>query len=312
MSTKFNALIQAGNIKLYLLIYVDDILITGTHVDHISTLITNLSKLFSMKDLGPLHYFLGIEDVRSFHGLSLTQTKYTLDLLHRTNMTDAKPVSTPTASGKCLSINDGTPLHDGTQYRSVVGALQYLTLTRPDISFAVNQVCQFLHSTTNVHWAVVKRILRYLKHTPTYGLFYTPSTLQLTGYSDSDDAGDPDTRILTGDTCIYLGSNLISWSSKKQSGVSRSSTEAEYRQLAYTATHISWFRTLFRDIDIPLQSLTLWCDNVIAISLASNPVFHTRTRHVEVDYHYIRWFARRLTLAIYAPEMNSRISSPRV
>ncbi|PRQ18867.1 putative RNA-directed DNA polymerase [Rosa chinensis] len=279
---------HSGNIKLYLLIYVDDILVTGTHADHISTLITNLSKLFSMKDLGPLHSFLGIEVVRSSHGLALTQTKYTLDLLHRTNMTDAKPVSTPAATGKRLSLTDGTPLHDGSQYRSVVGALQYLTLTRPDISFVVNQVCQFLHSPTNMHWVSVKRILHYLKHTPTYGLFYTPSNFKLTGYSDSDYAGDPDTRISTGGTCIYLGTNLISWSSKKQSGVSRSSTETEYRQLAYTAAHISWLRALFRDLCIPLQSPTLWCDNISAISLASNPVFHTRTRHVEVDYHYIR------------------------
>lgn len=115
-------------------------------------------------------------------------------------MLDASPMSTP-SSGKRLSITDGTSLPDGTQYRSVVGALQYLALTRPDISYAVNQVCQFLHSPTNVHWVAVKRILHYLKHTPTCGLCYTPSSLHLIGYSDSDYAGDLDTRISTGGTC---------------------------------------------------------------------------------------------------------------
>ncbi|XP_050379847.1 uncharacterized mitochondrial protein AtMg00810-like [Argentina anserina] len=161
-----------------------------------------------------------------------------MDLLHRTHMLDASPVSTPSSS-KRLSLTDGTPLADGTEYRSVVVALQYLTLTHPDISYVVNQLCQFLHSPTTVHWVAVKRILRYLKHTPTSGLFYAPSSLNLVAYCDSDYAGDPDTRISTGGTCIYLGSNLISWSSKKQNEVSRSSTETEYRQLAYTAAHLS-------------------------------------------------------------------------
>jgi hypothetical protein len=134
----------------------------------------------------------------------------------------------------------------------------------------------------------VKRILRYLQGTSTHGLFYTSGALTVAAYSDSDYAGDPDDRRSTGGYCLYLGSNLVSWSSKKQRGVSRSSTEAEYRQLAYTAAALSWFRSLFRDLQLSLARPKLWCDNIGAISLASNPVFHTRTRHVEVDYHYVR------------------------
>ncbi|KAK9912116.1 hypothetical protein M0R45_035990 [Rubus argutus] len=203
-------------------------------------------------------------------------------------MLEAKPVSTPAITGRRLSLHDGQPLSDPTTYRSVVGALQYLTITRPDIAFAVNQVCQFMHHPTSTHWIAIKRILRYIKNTYSHGLFYRPGSFTLTAYSDTNYAGDPDDRISTGGSCIYLGPNLVSWSSKKQQGVSRSSTEAEYRQLAYTAATISWFQQLFRDLRLPLSYPKLWCDNISAISLASNPVFHTRTRHVEVDYHYVR------------------------
>ncbi|CAL9017956.1 unnamed protein product, partial [Prunus brigantina] len=255
---------------------------------HISTLIQGLSRLFSMKDLGPVHYFLGMEILCTPNGLSLTQSKYIKDLLTRTKMQDAKHISSPVASGRRLSLHDGVPLADPSEYRSVVGALQYLTLTRPDIAFAVNHVCQFMHQPTSAHWVAVKRILRYLNGTSTHGLFYKPGSLSLMAYSDADYAGDPDDRHSTGGYCLYLGSNLISWSSKKQGGVSRSSTEAEYRKLAYTAAAISWFRALFRDLQLSFSCPKLWCDNISAISLASNPVFHARTRHVEVDYHYVR------------------------
>ncbi|CAL8147678.1 unnamed protein product [Prunus armeniaca] len=234
-----------GSIHIYLLIYVDNILVTGSDPSCITTLISNLGRQFSMKDLGPANYFLGMEFVRTPSGLSITQTKYVVDLLKRVNMHEAKPVPTPALSGRRLSISDGDPLPDPTEYRSTVGALQYLTLTRPDIAFVVNQVCQFMHHPTTAHWLAVKRILRYLNGTLTHG-------------------------------------------SKKQHGVSRSSTEAEYRQLAYTAATLSWFRALFQDLHLPAPCPKLWCDNISALSLASNPVFHSHTRHVEVDYHYVR------------------------
>ncbi|XP_024156283.1 uncharacterized mitochondrial protein AtMg00810-like [Rosa chinensis] len=240
-----------------------------------------------MKDLGPLHYFLGIEVQRQSHGLSLTQTKYVTDLLKCTNMIDAKPITSLAASGKRLSIHEGTLLSDPTQNRNTVGALQYLTLIRPDIAFAVNQVCKYMHrpTTYTLHWVAVKRILCYLKHTPTHGLFYQPSSLSITAFSDADYAGDLDDRHSTGGYCVYLGKNIISWSSKTQCTVSRSSTETEYRQLAYIAVEISWLRYLFKDLQLSLTCPKIWCDNINSISLASNPLFHARIRHLEVDYH---------------------------
>lgn len=241
-----------------------------------------------MKDLGPLHFFLGIEVLFSSDGLYLSQTKYVTNLLKNTKFLDAKPVSSPAQTRKKLSMYDGESLADAMGYRSIVGALQYLTLTRPDISFAVNQVCQFMHQPRTTHWTALKRILRYLKNTHDHGFFYQPGPLFLEAYSDADYTGDPDDCNSTRGYYIYLGYNPISWNAKKHCTVSRSSTEAEYRQLAYTAAEILWLRTLFKDLGVFLSVPLIWCHNISSISLASNPVFHARMKHLEVDYDYVR------------------------
>ncbi|XP_017187728.2 uncharacterized mitochondrial protein AtMg00810-like [Malus sylvestris] len=232
-------------VYLILLIYVDDILLTGNNDKQMQWLIEKLGTLFSMKDLGPLSYFLGVEVTYSGENMHLTQSKYALDLLERTKFTAVKPVSTHVPAGQKLSQYVVEPYSNPEQYRTVIGALQYLTITIPDLSYAVNQVCQFMHMPRTTHWTAVKRILRYLKATHDHGLVYKPGDVRLNAFSDADYAGNPDTRHSTGGFCIYLGTNLISWSSKKQKTVSRSSTEAEYRQLAYTAAELSWLGSLF-------------------------------------------------------------------
>ncbi|XP_021833818.1 uncharacterized protein LOC110773602, partial [Prunus avium] len=263
---------NTDGVYLLLLIYVDDILITGNQDCKIQSLITSLGKAFAMKDLGALKYFLGIEATRTATGLYLSQHKYTCDLLVRAHMQDSKPCATPVGSGSQLSATDSVPLSDPREYRSVVGALQYLTVTRPDITYAVNQVCQHMHQPTLVHWIAVKRILRYLKGSPSDGLFFTPGSTSLVAFSDSDYAGDPDSRWSTGGFCLFLGPNLISWSSKKQRTVARSSTESEYRQMAITTTEIVWVRQLLLELSIPQPTPpVLWCDNTSSIALASNP-----------------------------------------
>jgi hypothetical protein len=170
-----------------------------------------------------------------------------------------------------------------------VGALQYCTLTRPDIAYSVNQLCQHLHAPCSTHWTAAKRVLRYLQGTSDHGLFYTKGPLQLNAFCDSDWAGCPDDRRSTTGFAVFLGDCLISWSAKKQAVVSRSSTEAEYRSLSTTTAELFWLRMLFKELGIPLSvAPVLWCDNVSALALASNPVFHARTKHIEVDYHFIR------------------------
>jgi hypothetical protein len=161
--------------------------------------------------LGSLHYFLGIEVIPVKDGLLLSQQKYIRDLLNKTNMADAKPVSSPMSSSSALSTFTGDPMEDLSLYRSTVGSLQYLSLTRPDLAFAVNRVCQFMHRPTKLHWQAVKRILRYLKHSITHGLLlHKNSSTSIQAYSDADWAGCPDDRHSTGAYCVFLGTNLIS------------------------------------------------------------------------------------------------------
>ncbi|KAM2558058.1 hypothetical protein TB2_015106 [Malus domestica] len=271
------------------LVYVDDIIVTGPSSSVCNSIISQLSSQFPIKDLGDLHYFLGLEVQKSTSGAFIHQSKYILDLLKRTKMDGAKPCATPLSSVKL--DHTGSLLSNPDDYRSIVGTLQYLTWTRPDLSFAVNLVCQFMHSPREPHFQAVKRILRYLKGTLGFGLWFpkTTSPLLLNAYSDADWAGCSWDRRSTGGFCIFLGPCLVSWSAKKQHTVARSSTEAEYRSLAHTAAEITWICQLFSDIGFKLSSLPqIWCDNVSAIALASNPVFHARTKHVEIDYHYIR------------------------
>ena len=293
---------RTSSTVLYLLVYVDDILLIGSNDLVVQHLITDLSHHFSVKDLGQLSYFLGIECQFTKDGLLLSQKKYISDLLQRTNMLECNPKSTPMSSKTKLSAQDGSPLSNGEYFRSVVGSLQYLSFTRPDISFAVNKVCQFLHNPLDSHWEAVKRILRYLSHTSNSAMTIRPgSSFNLTAYSDfesldhllaysdADWAGDIDDRRSTGGYCVFFGPNLISWSSRKQPTVSKSSTEAEYKSLALATCDLIWLQNLLGEIGVSLyRPPTLCCDNIGATYLAANPVMHSRTKHIDLDYHFVR------------------------
>nr|CAN61640.1 hypothetical protein VITISV_021909 [Vitis vinifera] len=284
---------------VYLLLYVDDMIITGSTPSLVHTFITRLSNEFSMKDLGDLHYFLGVEVQANEKGLFLSQTKYALDLLQRASMIDAKPISTPFVVGQHLSA-EGTLFSDPTLFRSLAGALQYLTITRPDLSFSVNSIFQFMHAPTEDHFRALKRILRYVKGTAHHGLqLHKQSTRDLLGYSDADWAGCPDTRRSTTGYAIFFGANLISWSSKKQSTVSRSSAEAEYRSLAVATADIAWIIQLLRDLHVTLSvPPKILCDNQSAIFMAVNPVTRPRSKHIAIDYHFVRELVDKGTLKI--------------
>lgn len=292
--------LNKDSVLTYILVYVDDIVVTGSNAEVVERTIKTLSDRFSLKDHGELSYFLGMEATRTKAGLSLTQTKYITDLLVRHKMADAKPVSTPMASTCSLTASHGVKLPDSTTYRTLVGSLQYLSLTRPDISFAVNRLSQFMHEPTTIHEDAAKRVLRYLAGTVTKGIFFSASTpLNLHAYTDADWAGDKDGYSSTGAYIVYLGKQPISWSSRKLKGVARSSTEAEYRALAEAASEVKWISSLLTELGIKSSTTpTVFCDNIGATYLSANPVFHSRMKHLALDYHFVREQVHNGTLRV--------------
>ncbi|XP_057996515.1 secreted RxLR effector protein 161-like [Hevea brasiliensis] len=206
--------------------------------------------------MGQSDYFLGIEVHHLTAGLLLTRSKYIDDHL----------------------------------VKQIWQIAMYLSLTRPDVSYAVHRVSQFLHEPTENHWSACKCIMRYLKHNQHYGLFLRQSsTPHLSAYADADWASNPEDRKSVSGYAIYLGTNLVYWSTRKQPTVARSSTEAEYRSVGAATTELVWLKSLLQDIGFSSSSCsTLWCDNVRATKLASNPVFHSRTKHIEVEFHFVR------------------------
>jgi histone deacetylase 1/2 len=293
---------SAGMVAL--LLYVDDIVITGSDTAGIHEVIYELSMVFDMKDLGPLSYFLGLEVTRVKQGIFLSQTKYATDLLIKSGMDTIRSCSSPCLPHYQMTKSQGTPLKDPTVYRSIVGALQYLTFSRPDIAYAVNTVCQFMTSPTDVHYAAVKRILRYLQGTLQKGLFFSSTgalnnSVHIKAFCDADWAGEVIQRRSTTGFVVYLGLCPVSWQSKKQGTVSRSSTESEYRSLANTAAEISWLRHLLCDLKVQVpRAPLLKCDNLSAIALASNPVFHSKIKHLDNDFHFVRERVQRSDLCL--------------
>ncbi|KAJ9536396.1 hypothetical protein OSB04_un000431 [Centaurea solstitialis] len=220
-------------------------------------IISRLKSEFAMKDLGPLSYFLGIAVTRHSGGLFLSQRKYAAEIIDRAGMSTCKPSLIPVDRKPKLGANASKSYADPTQYRRLAGALQHLTFTRPDITYAVQQKCLFM--------------LIQGRHT----------------YADW--GGCPDTRRSTSGYCIYLGDNLISWSAKRQPTLSCSSAEAEYRGVANVVSESCWLRNLLLELHCPIRKATVvYCDNVSAIYLSGNPVQHQRTKHIEMDIHFVR------------------------
>ncbi|XP_055814312.1 uncharacterized mitochondrial protein AtMg00810-like [Solanum dulcamara] len=208
---------RQGTHMAYILLYVDDIILAASSDDLRQSIISLLSSEFAMKDLGPLSYFLGIAVTPHAGGLFLSQKKYASEIVDRAAMSSCRPSPTPVDTKPKLSATSRTSYADPTLYRSLAGALQYLTFTQPDITYAVQQICLFMHDPKDEHMLALKRIVRYIQGTLDYGLHLYPSfTSTLISYTDADWGGCPDTRRSTSGYCVFLGDNLISWSAKRQ------------------------------------------------------------------------------------------------
>ncbi|CAL1387232.1 unnamed protein product [Linum trigynum] len=283
---------QQGAATVYMLVYVDDIVITGSDSATIQRLMAFLRSRFALRDLGTLSYFLGLEVHHTSTGLILSQRRYIHELLQRAGMFEAKSISTPCTANQLQqsAMDTSYAFSNPSLYRSIMGGLQYLSFTRPDISFSVNHISQFQQAPMEVHWSAVKRILRYLQGTMNQGLeFCRSSSPMLHGYSDASFASCPQDRKSVTGFAVFYGGNLVSWSTRKQKAVARSSTESEYRALATLASEVIWLQALLTELGCPLPtSPVLWCDNLGATYLTHNPVFHSRSKHLEIDFHFVR------------------------
>lgn len=275
---------------LLVALYVDDLVYTGNNKKMVENFKIEMMKKYEMSDLGLLHHFLGIEVYQDEYGVFICQKRYAENILKKFGMNGCKPADIPLVVNGKLKKEDGGRLVDASMYRSLVGSLFYLTATRPDLMFAASLLSRFMSKPSHLHLGAAKGVLRYIMGTMEHGIrFQKNSKLEVKGYCDSDWAGSVDDMKSTSGYVFSLGSGVISWCSKKQDTVAQSSAEAEYLAAGLATQQSLWLRRILEDIgEKQEESLLLHCDNKSAIAMAKNPVFHSRTRHINIKHHFIR------------------------
>lgn len=279
-----------GARRLVVGVYVDDLIIAGSNQVDIDTFKDQMKATFKMSDLGLLHYYLGLEVSQTEAGITICQSSYAAKILETAGLTGCNSSATPMEPRLKLSKVSSAPSIDATMYRSVVGSLRYLVNTRPDLSYSVGFISRFMENPTTEHLAAMKRVLRYVAGTLHFGCHYKrKKDPQLVGYTGSDLAGDIDTRKSTSGILFFLGDNTITWQSQKQKIVALSSCEAEYIAATTGACQGIWLARLLAELKGEEDSaVTLKIDNQSAIALSKNPVFHYRSKHIDIRYHFIR------------------------
>ncbi|KAJ9535714.1 hypothetical protein OSB04_un001132 [Centaurea solstitialis] len=280
---------RAKTDMLLVQIYVDDIIFGSTKDDMCKEFEELMHKKFKMSSMGELTFFLGLQVKQKPEGIFINQSKYVTSMLQKFGMNDAKPASTPMETHKHLTADVEGEDVDVHHYRSMIGSLMYLTASRPDIMFAVCVCARYQVRPKESHLHAVKRIFKYLKGQPRLGLWYpNDSSFDLVAYTDSDYGGANMDRKSTSGGCQFLGGRLVSWQCKKQTTVSQSTTEAEYIAASQCCSQVLWIQNQMQDYGLSFLQTPIYIDNNNAISIVNNPVKHSKTKHIEIKYHYIR------------------------
>ncbi|XP_019246502.1 PREDICTED: uncharacterized protein LOC109226159 [Nicotiana attenuata] len=276
--------------SVYIAVYVDDIVVIGTDIMETTDLKTFLNNNFTIKDLGRLYYFLGLEVLYKDDGVIISQRKFTLDLLKEYQCMDHSSINSPLDPTVKLKAKEGERLTDPTYYKKLIGKFNFLTNTRLYIAYSVQHLSQFMDDPREPHLTAAFHLLRYLKGDPTLGIFLSKDQdYTIRAYCDSDWAACPDSRKSVSGYLVLMGSSPVSWKSKKQDTISLSSAEAEYRALRKVVGELVWLNRLFEELIAPFSKpIDVLCDSQSAMHITRNPVFHERTKHIEVDCHFVR------------------------
>ncbi|GJR57409.1 retrovirus-related pol polyprotein from transposon TNT 1-94 [Tanacetum coccineum] len=291
---------KTGKHTLHVQIYVDDIIFASTDPKDCDRFSNEMSSKFQMSMMGQISFFLGLQISQNPRGIFINQSKYANEILKKFDLHKSDPVDTPMVERTKLDEDlSGTPV-DQTKYRSMIGSLMYLTASRPDLVFAVCMCARYQSRPTKKHLEAVKRVFRYLQGTINMGLWYPKDTaMALTAYADADHAGCQDTRRSTSGSAQFLGDKLVSWSSKKQTSTSISSTEAEYIAMSGCCAQILWMRSQLSDYGFAYNRIPLYCDNKSAIALCCNNVQHSRSKHIDIRHHFIREQVEKGVVELY-------------
>ena len=279
--------INQNDTFILVLVYVDDILITGNDMCKINEIKEQLKIEFETRDMGEAKFCVGIEIVRRRNEITLIQRKYINDALKRYGMYDAKGVNTPGNVNEQLTLGE-TSYDVGVPYRELIGTLMYLSVTsRPDIMNRVVYLAQFASAYQHEHWIAAKRILRYLKETINLGLTFRKGSFNLTGYADADWGSDINDRKSYTGYVFILSNAAIAWKSRKQKTVALSTTEAEYVAISESAKEAIYIKSFLKEIGIDMK-IIIFNDNQSARLLTQNTVFHDRTKHIDLKHHAVR------------------------
>ena len=279
---------KQGNI-LIVSVYVDDLIYTGDDVLLMKEFKLSMEKEFDMSDLGKMRYFLGIEVLQTSQGIHNSLTKYAVEVLRRFEMEDCNGVRNPMVAGSKVDMDENGERIDETFYKQIIGSLMYITTTRPDLQFAVSLLSRYMSRPTKLHLHAVKRVLRYLRDTEDYGIWYKRGGAgELQVFTDSDFAGDVDRRKSTSGYVFLMDNAAVAWLSKKQPIVTLSTTEAEYVAASVCACQAIWFKRILGELGYNVDGSTvIYCDNTSTIKLSKNPVFHGRCKHIGVRFHFL-------------------------